>query len=257
MSSNFTPLSSQLGIAGTSYRLQLGMIGSTWAARLLKGNDVVASTTINELNGNLIVGFVIKETAIPNLNPYQIMKTVEFIVKEARANEGRMKQGGIPAPGPEVKARAQAAEAKHQSRAPARAPAPVTSQPPVDSELASEEDTRASYRIIPKAREEAVTEELEIEGAEMNWGETVILGEGRELQPIPSASEESAPAPKKAAAASIKTSVKGAAPPVKAPVKAVAKANAAGTADQLSKIEERLSAIEERLSAIEERLDQS
>lgn len=248
MSSDFTPLSSQLGIAGTSYRLQLGMIGSTWAARLLKGNDVVTSTTINELNGNLIVGFVIKETAIPNLNPYQIMKTVEFIMKEARANEGRMKQGGIPAPGPEVKVRAQAAGARQQSRAPARAPAPVASQPPMDSELASEEDTRASYRIIPKARDEAVTEEPEMEGAEIDWGETVILGEGKELQPIPSASEESAPAPKKASAKAAAKAV------TKAPL---AKASDAGTADRLSKIEERLSAIEERLSAIEGQLDQS
>jgi hypothetical protein len=292
MSSNFTPLSSQLGIAGTSYRLQMGKIGNSWAARLMKGNDEVASTTLGELNGNLVVGFVIRETAIPNLNPYQIMKTVEFILKEAKANEGRMKQGGIPAPGPEVKARAEAAAAKPQARAPARAAAPVASKPPVDSELASEEDTRASYRIVPKAREEVAEEAPEVEAAEVDWGKTVTLGEGRDLKPIPSAEGgEEAPAPKKAAAAApAKAPIKAATAPAKAPAKVAAAAPAkasgkaaapakepakaaalfakslekadaqpsdAGLADRITKIEDRLSKIEERLSAIEEKLDQS
>ena len=271
MSSNFIPLSSQLGIAGTSYRLQMGKIGNSWAARLMKGNDEVASTTLSELNGNLVIGFVIRETAIPNLNPYQISKTVEFIFKEAKANEGRMKQGGIPAPGPEVKARAQASEAKAQARAPARAATPVASKPPVDADLASEEDTRASYRIIPKAREESDAETSEVEAAEIEWGETVTIGEGRELQPIPSAEEEeSAPAPRKAAAAPAKATPKKAvaAVPAQAPSKAAAlfakslekseaKTSDAGLADRISKIEEQLAKIEERLSAIEEKLDQS
>ena len=83
MSTDFTPLSSQLGVAGTSYRIQLGKMGKNWAARILKGNDVVASTSFNDdqLNGNLVVGFVMRETAIPNLHPYQIMKTVQFLTR--------------------------------------------------------------------------------------------------------------------------------------------------------------------------------
>ena len=279
MSSNFTPLSSQLGIAGTSYRLQMGKIGNSWAARLMKGNDEVASTTLSELNGNLVIGFVIRETAIPNLNPYQISKTVEFIMKEARANEGRMKQGGIPAPGPEVKARAEAAATKPQPRAPARAAPPVASKPPVDADLASEEDTRASYRIVPKAREEVEAETPEVEAADIDWGKTVTIGEGRDLQPIPSAEEEPEPAPKKAAASAKASTKAAAAAPAKAPGKAVAapakapakaaalfaksleKANEQpadeGLADRISSIEDRLSKIEERLAAIEEKLDQS
>ncbi|HME50749.1 MAG TPA: hypothetical protein VKM55_00900 [Candidatus Lokiarchaeia archaeon] len=191
-------------------------------------------------------------------------------MKEARANEGRMKQGGIPAPGPEVKARAQAGEARAQARAPARAATPVASRPPVDADLASEEDTRASYRIIPKAREEVDTEASETETEEIDWGKTVTIGEGRELQSIPSATEESAPAAKKAAAAPAKATLKKAA--AAAPAKSPARASAlfakslekpedteieAGIADQISKIEDRLSKIEERLAAIEERLDQT
>ena len=254
----------------------------------MKGNDEVANTTLSELNGNLVIGFVIRETAIPNLNPYQISKTVEFIMKEARANEGRMKQGGIPAPGPEVKARAEGVAAKPQARAPAKSAPAVASKPAVDSDLASEEDTRASYRIVPKAREEVAAEAPEVEAADVDWGKTVSLGEGRDLKPIPSAEEGPAPAPKKAAAAApakvaTKAAVaapakapgkeaaapaKAAAAPAKAPAKAAAlfaksleKANEQaadeGIADRITKIEDRLTKIEERLSAIEEKLDQS
>nr|MDO8114390.1 hypothetical protein [Candidatus Sigynarchaeota archaeon] len=266
MSTNFTPLSSQLGISGTSYRLQVGKVGNSWAARLIKGNDVVASQVINELNGNLIVGFVIKETAIPNLNPYQIMKTVQFLTKEAQANEGRMKQGGIPAPGPEVQARLQASAAPAATPAVSRAQpaAPAASKPPANADLASDEDTRASYRIVPKAREEVTVEqEAPTEAAKIDWGGIITLGKDRKLKPIPTA-ETSAGAGAAPAPAPAKAAVQAPAP---APVKAVAAAAAAapaatavpkatdsGISDRLLKIEERISKIEERLSKIEEKL---
>jgi membrane protease YdiL (CAAX protease family) len=39
----FEPLSSQLGIPGTSYRIQRGLINGKWAVRLLKGNSIIDS----------------------------------------------------------------------------------------------------------------------------------------------------------------------------------------------------------------------
>ncbi|MHA2397684.1 MAG: hypothetical protein ACXADU_02180 [Promethearchaeota archaeon] len=39
----FIPLTSELGVPGTSYRIQLGLINDKWASRLLKGRDVIES----------------------------------------------------------------------------------------------------------------------------------------------------------------------------------------------------------------------
>ena len=92
MSSNtsFVPFSSQLGIAGTSYRLQMGRVNEKWASRILKGQDVIESYVYSEEkdipNSNLIVGWCLKVIAIPNINPYQIMKTVQFLIKETTRN---------------------------------------------------------------------------------------------------------------------------------------------------------------------------
>lgn len=86
----FEPLTSQLGIPGTSYRIQLGQINERWASRLLKGNTVIDSYVYKDEdvegdfpNQNLIVGWVIRTVAIPNINPHQIMKTTQALVKQA------------------------------------------------------------------------------------------------------------------------------------------------------------------------------
>ncbi|TFF85503.1 MAG: hypothetical protein EU517_01540 [Promethearchaeota archaeon] len=86
----FEPLSSQLGIAGTSYRIQLGLINGRWASRLLKGNKTIDSYVYKEEdiqgdipNQNMIVGWVLRTVAIPNINPHQVMKTTQALVKQA------------------------------------------------------------------------------------------------------------------------------------------------------------------------------
>lgn len=86
----FEPLSSQLGIAGTSYRIQLGLINGRWASRLLKGNNVIDSYVYKDEdvqgdypNQNIIVGWVLRTVAIPNINPHQVMKTTQALVKQA------------------------------------------------------------------------------------------------------------------------------------------------------------------------------
>jgi len=86
----FLPLSGELGIPGTSYRIQLGLINDKWASRLLKGKGVIDSYVYRDddtvggfPNQNLIVGWVLRTIAIPNINPHQVMKTTQALVKQA------------------------------------------------------------------------------------------------------------------------------------------------------------------------------
>jgi len=95
----FVPLTSQLGIPGTSYRLQLGMINEKWASRLLKGKNVIDSYIYKDEdisqtgvpNQNMIVGYVLRTVAIPNINPHQVMKTTQALVKQALTNKDKKK----------------------------------------------------------------------------------------------------------------------------------------------------------------------
>ncbi|MFW9900381.1 MAG: hypothetical protein ACFFDY_03725, partial [Candidatus Thorarchaeota archaeon] len=86
----FMPLTSELGVPGTSYRIQLGDINEKWAVRLIKGRDVIDSYVFKDEdvegdfpNQNIIVGWVLRTVAIPNINPHQIMKTTQALVKQA------------------------------------------------------------------------------------------------------------------------------------------------------------------------------
>ncbi|MFX1302196.1 MAG: hypothetical protein ACFFBV_09315 [Promethearchaeota archaeon] len=86
----FIPLTSELGVPGTSYRIQLGEINEKWAIRLLKGRDIIDSYVFKDEdvqgdfpNQNLIVGWVLRTVAIPNINPHQVMKTTQALVKQA------------------------------------------------------------------------------------------------------------------------------------------------------------------------------
>ncbi|MFX0040676.1 MAG: hypothetical protein ACFFCY_14720 [Promethearchaeota archaeon] len=94
----FVPLSSQLGVAGTSYRIQLGEINERWAVRLLKGKEAIDSYVFKDEdvqgdfpNQNIIVGWVLRTVAIPNINPHQIMKTTQALVKQAMKNKEEKK----------------------------------------------------------------------------------------------------------------------------------------------------------------------
>ena len=94
----FEPLTSQLGIPGTSYRIQLGLINEKWASRLLKGQNVIDSYIYKDEdiaeggfpNQNLIVGWVLRTVAIPNINPHQVMKTTQALVKQAIETKEQM-----------------------------------------------------------------------------------------------------------------------------------------------------------------------
>lgn len=93
----FEPLTSQLGIAGTSYRLQLGLINGKWACRLLKGKQVIdcyifKDTSIEELpNTNQIINWVLASVPFP-LNPHQIWRTTHILMRQAIENKEKKKE---------------------------------------------------------------------------------------------------------------------------------------------------------------------
>ncbi len=77
-------------LPGTSYDLQLGRMNDKWAIHLLKDKDAIDSYVFKEEdmsvsgfpNENLIVGWVLRTVAIPNINPHLIMKTVHAMTKD-------------------------------------------------------------------------------------------------------------------------------------------------------------------------------
>ena len=98
----FIPLSAQLGIPGSSYRVQLGKVNNIWAVRMAKGNDILDSKVFrdhndpegtNPPNANSVVAWILSVLPIPNLNPYQIVKSVGFIRQESirRSEEAKRK----------------------------------------------------------------------------------------------------------------------------------------------------------------------
>ncbi|TXT66931.1 MAG: hypothetical protein BAJALOKI1v1_240027 [Promethearchaeota archaeon] len=99
---NFEPLTAQLGVPGTSYKIQLGLINDQWASRLVKGNSVLASN-VYELdegesspNINYIVGWVLQTSAIPNINPHQVMKSAQALMNQAKQKMQQRASGGPP-----------------------------------------------------------------------------------------------------------------------------------------------------------------
>ncbi|MHA1805693.1 MAG: zinc ribbon domain-containing protein [Promethearchaeota archaeon] len=94
----FEPLTTALGISGTSYLLQLGLINGKWAGRILKGKNIIDSYVFKDEdvegdrpNSNIIVGWVLRTVTLPNINPYGIMKTVQALLKQALDKKDKMR----------------------------------------------------------------------------------------------------------------------------------------------------------------------
>lgn len=88
--SDFIPMSPQLGVAGSSYRLQMGIMHGFWSVRLIKGNEILDSFIFKDEgkempNSNKITAWVLSVLAIPNINTFQIQKTVGFIRQKSLA----------------------------------------------------------------------------------------------------------------------------------------------------------------------------
>ena len=89
MSENeFIPMSAQLGVTGSSYLLQMGLVNEKWSIRLVKGQSILDSKVFEEKmpNANILTGWVLSALVLPNINTYQIQKTVGFIRQKAIRN---------------------------------------------------------------------------------------------------------------------------------------------------------------------------
>ena len=81
---------------GTSYKLQLGFINRKWAVRLLKGKEVIACHIFKDIekaglpDGNIIIKWVLNTVPI-SINPHQIWKTVQILLKQANGNKEKKK----------------------------------------------------------------------------------------------------------------------------------------------------------------------
>ncbi|MHA1340547.1 MAG: hypothetical protein ACTSRZ_08595 [Promethearchaeota archaeon] len=164
----FIPLSNQLGIPGSSYRVQLGKVNDKWAIRLAKGNEILESKVFEETeqppNANALVGWVLQVLVIPNLNPYQIAKSIGFIRQEAirRSEELKSKpkisikeakEAKLEELPEDVKRRRDIQKSKQvgwvKEEAPAHVKAKVASKE-ASKPASSAAEGSANYRILPK-----------------------------------------------------------------------------------------------------------
>jgi len=134
----FEALTNALGVPGTSYKMQLGLIENQWASRLIKGKNVLAEKTYELMeeeeypNTNFLVGFVLQNAAIPNINPRQIMRVAESLLSKAKENIDRKEIS-------KIEAKVKTSEAK----------TPVQAQKEI-----SEEEKRRKFQDKVKARKE-------------------------------------------------------------------------------------------------------
>jgi hypothetical protein len=250
--SDFIPLSGQLGIAGSSYMLQIGKVGTFWALRLVKGADVLDSKVFKDKgaempNSNILTGWVLSVLAIPNINTYQIQKTIGFIRQQAmrtvdeqqskKKTQGKAESSKVTlektpeseikrSKGPGwVKEEAPAAESESEStetseeNAEIEQPAPVTKAKPV-----SPPKSAGSPKVKPLVKAASIS------------GTT-----HRELQPIPRGEEsEEGAAPSKPSKVEKQKPAK----------KVEAKASGQST-DKLDDILKRLDTLEQRVHQLE------
>lgn len=83
----FSILTRQEGIKGTSYKVQLAISGKEWIVRIWKGNKILESRCFKEgsektPNQNEMVQFILNSIPIPNMNPMNIMNTIQSLIKE-------------------------------------------------------------------------------------------------------------------------------------------------------------------------------
>ncbi|MHA1584160.1 MAG: hypothetical protein ACTSVU_01755 [Promethearchaeota archaeon] len=95
---NFQALTPALGITGSSYQLQLGKVNEFWAIRLVKGGSMLANKVYKDVPHpeeipltNHLTGWVLSVLTIPNINTYQIQKTIGFLRQSAMRKIDEMK----------------------------------------------------------------------------------------------------------------------------------------------------------------------
>ena len=93
----FNPLSSRLGISGTSYIIQLGKINDKWASILLHGEKCIASNIYQKDDEKIpnirqIINWALSTIPIPNVNPRQVSTTISLLAKQAIENDEKKRE---------------------------------------------------------------------------------------------------------------------------------------------------------------------
>jgi hypothetical protein len=93
LSDDFTPASSLAPIPGSSYSLRIGKIGDRWAIRVYRGQQILTTEVIGELDPQIIVTVAQSAISLPSYSPYHIVRAVSPLIREA-------KTGYVPPPPP-------------------------------------------------------------------------------------------------------------------------------------------------------------
>ena len=78
----FVPKTSILGVYGTSYGIQLGIISNQLGLRVFRGKEVILFNKFEkkDINANHLTAWIMSNLAIPNINAYQVLRTVRYLI---------------------------------------------------------------------------------------------------------------------------------------------------------------------------------
>jgi hypothetical protein len=82
---DFVPASSLAPVPGSSYSVRLGKIGGKWAVRVYRGQQILATEIIGELDPNIMVTVVQSAISLPSYSPYHIVRAVSPLIREAKS----------------------------------------------------------------------------------------------------------------------------------------------------------------------------
>jgi hypothetical protein len=85
VSKDFVPASSLAPVPGSSYSVRLGKIDDKWAIRVYRGQQILTTEIIGELDPNIMVTVVQSAISLPSYSPYHIVRAVSPLIREARS----------------------------------------------------------------------------------------------------------------------------------------------------------------------------
>jgi hypothetical protein len=130
-------------VPGSSYSVRLGKIGGEWAIRVYRGQQILRTEIIGELDPNIMVTVVQSAISLPSYSPYHIVRAVSPLIREAKSGYVQP----APAPAPEGSAEAATRPAAYSN---AGAPQSIPTPPPQQTGQNMEESpTQSDVQQIP------------------------------------------------------------------------------------------------------------
>ncbi len=85
MPKDFIPASSLAPVPGSSYSVRLGKIDGKWAIRVYRGQQILTTEVIGELDPQIMVTVVQSAISLPSYSPYHIVRAVSPLIREAKS----------------------------------------------------------------------------------------------------------------------------------------------------------------------------